>query len=369
MVESKTVYFGARVFDGEALREDCALVVEGGRIVALVSVGERPRGARQIDLGGGVLSPGFVDWQVNGGGGVLFNADPTPEGIAKIAAAHRAFGATTIVPTIITDEKRVLEAALAAARAAGSAIHVEGPFLDVRRKGVHRADFIRPITDADVAALIAAHSGPMIVTLAPSVVDVAYIEALTKAGIVVSLGHSEASAEQAFAAFDAGASAVTHIFNAMSPMLSREPGLVGAALARRGVVCGLIADGFHVADAAMNVTLAAKGAGAIALVSDSMSTAAGGPDTFALQGRTIRREGGRLTDDSGTLAGADIVMRDAAAYCVARLGAPLADALKMATSTPARLLGLAGEVGSLMPGAKANLLHLSDGLDLLAVLG
>ena len=369
MAESTTVYFGARLFDGAALREDCALVVEGGRIVALVRVGERPRGARQIDLGGGVLAPGFVDWQVNGGGGALFNADPTPEGIAKISAAHRAFGTTTIVPTLITDEKRVLDAALAAARAARSPIHVEGPFLDVRRKGVHRADFIRPMTDADVASLIAARAGPMIVTLAPSAVSLAHVAALAKAGIVVSLGHSEASAEQAFAAFDAGACAVTHLFNAMSPMQSREAGLVGAALARPGVVCGLIADGLHVADATMKAALAAKGSSGIALVSDSMSSAAGGPDVFTLQGRTIRRQGGRLTDETGTLAGADIVMRDAVAYCVKKLGAPLADALKMATSTPARLLGLEREVGSLAPGAKADLVHLSDGLDLLAVLG
>ena len=369
MAEATKVYFGARLFDGDTLREDFALVVEDGRVAGLVPVSERPRGARQIDLGGGVLSPGFVDWQVNGGGGVLFNADPTPEGIAKIAAAHRAFGTTTIAPTIITDEKRVLDAALDAARAAGSSIHVEGPFLDVRRKGVHRADFIRPMTDSDVAALVAARSGPMIVTLAPSVVGVEHIAALAKAGVAVSLGHSEASAEQAFAAFDAGARAVTHLFNAMSPMQSREAGLVGAALARRGVVCGLIADGLHVADATMKVALAAKGSNGIALVSDSMSSAAGGPNVFTLQGRTIRREGGRLTDDSGTLAGADIVMRDAVAYCVSKLGAPLADALKMATSTPARLLGLESAAGALVPGARADLVHLSDRLDLLAVLG
>ena len=369
MAETETIaYFGARLFDGFALAADRALVVEDGRVAAIVPIGERPRGARQVDLGGGVLSPGFVDWQVNGGDGVLFNADPTPEGIAKIAAAHRAAGTTTIVPTVITDEMRVLDAALSAARAAGTPIHVEGPFLDVRRKGVHRADFIRPMLDEDVATLIAARAGSMIVTLAPSVTSLAHIAALAKSGIVVSLGHSESTAEQAFAAFDAGARAVTHIFNAMSQMSAREPGLVGAALARREIVCGLIADGFHAADAAMTVALTAKGAGGIALVSDSMPTAAGGPNSFILQGRTIKRERGRLTDNSGTLAGADIVMRDAVVYCATKLGTPLAAALEMATATPARLLGLDSSVGTLIPGAKAELVHLSDSLDVIAVL-
>jgi len=365
----RIAYFGARLFDGFVFAEDRALLVEEGRVAAIVPIEERPYDARQVDLGGGVLSPGFVDWQVNGGGGVLFNDDPTPEGISKLSAAHRAAGTTTIVSTVITDEKRVLDAALKAARAARAPIHVEGPFLDARRKGVHRADLIRPMLDADVAALIGAHTGPMIVTLAPSVVSLAHIKALTTAGIVVSLGHSEASVQQAFAAFDAGARAVTHLFNAMSQMNAREPGLVGAALARQGIFCGLIADGLHVADAAMTVAIAAKGAGGIALVSDSMPTAAGGPGTFSLQGRTIKRERGRLTDEAGTLAGADIVMRDAVAYCAVNRGVPLADALKMATSTPARLLGLESSIGTLSPGAEAQLVHLSDDLDLLAVFG
>ena len=365
----KTVYFGARLFDGFALAADRALVVEDGRISAMVAFAERPCDARQIDLGGGVLSPGFVDWQVNGGGGALFNDDPTPECISRLSAAHRAAGTTTIVSTIITDEKRVLDSALQAARAARAPIHVEGPFLDVRRNGVHRADLIRPMLDADVAALIAAHTTPMIVTLAPSIVSLSHIKALTDAGIVVSLGHSEASAQQAFAAFDAGARAVTHLFNAMSQLNAREPGLVGAALARQGVFCGLIADGLHVADAAMKVAMAAKGASRIALVSDSMPPAAGGPDTFTLQGRKIKRDHGRLTNEAGTLAGADIVMLDAVVYCALKLGVPLADALMMATSTPARLLGLESRVGTLSPGAEAQLVHLSDDLDLLAVLG
>ncbi len=369
----RKTYFGAALFDGFAMRLDCALVVEGGRIAAVTPVAGRPRDGEQVDLGGGVLSPGFIDWQVNGGGGVLFNAEPTPEGIAKIAAAHRAFGTTSLLPTLITDAPEVLAEGLKAAKAAlgrtpGSlGIHVEGPFIDVARKGVHRPDFIRPMRPDDVAALIGAEAGTMLVTLAPNIVGLADIAVLAMAGIIVSLGHSEASPEQADAAFRAGARAVTHLFNAMSELQGRAPGLVGAALARRDVFCGIIADGLHVHPASIRAAFAAKGAGALCLVSDAMPPAAGGADSFALQGRAIHREDGRLVDSAGALAGAAITMRDAVAYCVEVLGLPLADALQIATSTPARLLRLQAEIGTMAVGARADLVHLGARTELLAV--
>ena len=371
---SKTqVYIGATLFDGFALLRDRALVVEDGRIAGLISFADRPIRGEPIDLNGGLLAPGFVDWQVNGGGGVLFNADPTPEGIAKIAAAHRAYGTTAILPTVITDEKAVLAEGLKAANAARAAtpaslgVHVEGPFLDPARKGVHRADLIRPMVEADVSQLLEAKAGAMVVTLAPNKVDLPHIERLARGGATVSLGHSDASAEQANAAFDAGAKAVTHLFNAMSQMQGRAPGMVGAALARKGIVCGLIVDGIHVHDTTMRAAIAAKGASEISLISDAMPPAAGGSDRFSLQGREIFRDGRHLTDATGALAGATIVMRDAVAYSAQALGVSVADALRMATSTPARLLGLADEVGTLKIGARADLVHLTDALDLLAV--
>ncbi|MGH6798583.1 MAG: N-acetylglucosamine-6-phosphate deacetylase, partial [Roseiarcus sp.] len=243
------VLYGARLFDGERLHDDHALVVEGESIQALTRFEDRPRGGEQLDLGGGVLSAGFVDWQINGGGGVLFNAEPTVEGIAAIAAAHRRAGVTAFLPTVVTDAPRVLIQALAAAREARSrvpgalGVHVEGPFIDPRRKGVHPAQFIRPMLKEDADALIAARAGVMVVTLAPASVPLEFIARLAKAGIVVSLGHSDASAEEALAVFDAGASAVTHLYNAMSQLASRAPGVVGAALADPRIVCGLIADG------------------------------------------------------------------------------------------------------------------------------
>jgi N-acetylglucosamine-6-phosphate deacetylase len=367
------VFFGARLFDGLAMREDCALVVEGGAVVAVAPTAERPRGGEQIDLSGGVLSPGLVDWQVNGGGGVLFNATPTAAAAAAIAAAHRRAGVTAIVPTVITDSPAVLAAALAAAGEAARVtpgvlgVHVEGPFIDPRRRGVHLAEFIRPMRDRDCDQLVAAKAGAMVVTLAPSAAGPERIARLAAAGIVVSLGHAEATAEEAGAAFAAGARAVTHLFNAMSQLGSRTPGLVGAALADPAVVCGLVADGHHVHGAAMRAAINAKGAGGIALVSDAMPPAAGGPPVFSLQGRRMRREGTRLIDDFDTLAGGAITLLDAVRHVVGPLGLPLADALRMATSTPARLLGLDGCIGALGPGARADLVHFDDDLALRGV--
>src|SRR5271155_430758 len=367
------VLYGARLFDGERLHDDCALVIDGDSIQALTRFEGRPRGGEQVDLGGGILAPGFIDWQINGGGGVLFNDEPTAEGIVAIAAAHRSAGVTGFLPTVVTDAPRVLTQALAAAREAQKrvpgalGVHVEGPFIDRRRKGVHPAEFIRPMQEKDADALIAARAGVMVVTLAPASVSLERIARLTKAGIVVSLGHSDASAEEADSVFRAGARAVTHLYNAMSQLSSRAPGVVGAALADKRIICGLIPDGEHAHPAAYRTALAAKGPRGVALVSDAMPPAAGGPDVFELQGRRMTRVGNKLTAEDGTLAGATITMRDAVDYLVHVLKVPLADALMMATLTPARLLRVDNRIGRLKPGLRADLVHLTDDLRLAEV--
>jgi N-acetylglucosamine-6-phosphate deacetylase len=367
------VFTGARLFDGERFHDDRALIVEGASIRALVDFKDRPRGADEIDLGGGTLAPGLIDWQINGGGGVLFNAEPSVESIARIAAAHRREGVTGFLPTVVTDTPGVLAAALTAARIAHGrvpgalGVHVEGPFIDPRRPGVHPSPWIRPMREEDAAALIRMRAGAMVVTLAPASVPLELIQRLTRAGIVVSLGHSDATAEEAEAVFGAGARAVTHLYNAMSQLSSRAPGVVGAALASPNVICGLIADGEHAHPAAYRAALAAKGPAGVALVSDAMPPAAGGPDVFELQGRRVTRAGHKLVDESGTLAGAAITMRDAVRYVAHTLGLPVADALTMATLTPARLLGLEDRVGRLAPGCQADLIHLTDDLDVVGV--
>jgi N-acetylglucosamine-6-phosphate deacetylase len=362
------VLYGARLFDGERLHDDCALALEGDSIRALTRFQDRPVDCEQVDLGGGILSPGFIDWQINGGRGALFNAEPTVEGIAAIGSAHRLAGVTAFLPTVVTDAPQVLDAALAAAREARArvpgalGIHVEGPFIDLKRKGAHPPEFIRPMREEDADSLIATQAGVMVVTLAPASVPLERIARLAKAGIVVSLGHSDASAEEALAVFDAGAGAVTHLYNAMSQLNSRAPGVVGAALADKRVICGMIADGEHAHPSAYRAALAARGARGIALVSDAMPSAAGGPDAFELHGRRIKRLGAKLVTEDGTLAGAAITMRDAVAYVVHKLGIPVADALMMATLTPARLLRVDDRIGRLKPGHRADLVHLTDDL-------
>ncbi|HXT09870.1 MAG TPA: N-acetylglucosamine-6-phosphate deacetylase [Roseiarcus sp.] len=360
------IFVGARLFDGERFRDDCALVTEGEAIRALVPHGERPVG-ETVDLGGGMLAPGFVDWQVNGGGGYLFNDAPTPRTIHAIVAAHRRFGTTALAPTLITDAPEKLAAALDAGRAANPGslgVHVEGPFIDSRRKGAHPLRHIRAMTEDDARVLIEKRA--RVVTLAPASVSLALMRRLAEAGIVVSLGHSEATAEQARACFDAGARAVTHLFNAMSPLGTREPGVVGAALADGRIYAGFIADGLHVHELSGQLAYRLKGARRLTLVSDAMPPAAGGPDVYDLSGRQVRRAGLSLTLPDGTLAGAVITLHDAVRFAAQRL-APLADALKMATSTPARLLRVADRHGVLKPGARADLVHLADDLALRGV--
>jgi N-acetylglucosamine-6-phosphate deacetylase len=364
------VLSGARLFDGERFFDDHALVVDQGAIVALTPYAERPRGGETRDLGGGVLAPGFIDWQVNGGGGVLFNETPTVEGIRAIVEAHRKYGVTSLLPTIITDAPEKLSLALQAARRAldeipgALGIHVEGPFIDPRRKGAHPPEWIRPMREEDAEGLIGARAGVMVVTLAPASAPNELIGRLANSGVVVSVGHSEASAEEARAAFDAGASAVTHLYNAMSQLGHRAPGVVGAALADPRIICGFIADGFHVHEAATRVAFRAKGAGGIALVSDAMPPAAGGPEIYELQGRRVTQVGLKLTLDDGTLAGAAITLLDAVRYVHQTIGVALAEALTMATSTPARLLRIDDRLGRLKPGRRADFVHLGDDLRL-----
>jgi N-acetylglucosamine-6-phosphate deacetylase len=364
------VFVGARLFDGHRLQRDAALVVESGVVIAVTSYAERPRAADQRDLGGGILAPGFVDWQVNGGGGVLFNETPTPEGIQAIVEAHRRFGTTAMLPTLITDSPTKLGVALKAAseargRTSGAlGIHIEGPFIDPRRKGAHPPEWIRAMRDADADALIEGRTGVMAVTLAPAAASTDQISKLVQNGIVVSVGHSDATAEEARAAFDSGASAVTHLYNAMSQLGHRTPGLVGAALVDPRVICGFIADGFHVHEIAGRIAYNAKGPTGIALISDAMPPAASGPSVYELQGRRVNQVGLKLTLDDGTLAGAAITMLDAVRYSVSTLGIDVAAALEMATLTPARLLRIDDSHGRLQAGARADLVHLSDDLDL-----
>ena len=360
---------GARIFDGDSFRDGHAVVIDGARITSVALSRELPTGMAKHDLGGGLLAPGFIDVQVNGGGGALLNDAPSVDTVARIATSHRKFGTTGLLPTVITDAPEVTLAAIDAVRAARAmgvpgvlGIHIEGPFLDVARKGAHAAQFIRDMTEADADQLAAADCGAIMLTLAPNRVRPELIRRLASKGVLVSLGHAEATAVEAQTALEAGALAFTHLYNAMSQLNGREPGMVGAALMDAKCFAGLIADGHHVHDLALRLALQAKRHDRIMLITDAMPTAAGGPDSFLLQGRRVTRKGGRLELDDGTLAGSDLTMDAGVRYCVLQLGVGLAEALRMASLSPARFLRRDKELGRIAPGYLASLVHLGDDL-------
>jgi N-acetylglucosamine-6-phosphate deacetylase len=363
---------GVRIFDGETVREGLAVVIKDTRIVEVIPKEKVPDNMERRNLYGGVLAPGFIDVQVNGGGGALLNENPSIETVKRIAASHRKFGTTGMLPTVITDAPHVLAESIAAVKAAYAAktpgvlgIHIEGPFLDIDRKGAHNAHFIRTMTNTDVDLIAHADCGVVMLTLAPNRVPLGLIEKLAADGVLVSLGHSDASFVEVQLALDVGARAFTHVFNAMSQMNGREPGMVGAALSDAESFCGLIADGLHVHDAATRVAIAAKNKGRIMLVTDAMPTAADGPDSFELQGRMVKRVKGRLVLDDGTLAGSNLTMDQAVRYCVNNLGVKLEDALCMASLNPATFIRADHELGRIRSGYLASLVHLSDDLTVL----
>lgn len=337
-------------------------MVQDGRIAAITPLAEAA--SPRIDADGLLLAPGFVDWQVNGGG-VLFNENPTPEGIAAIARAHAGFGTTAMTPTLITDAREVAAQAAEAIAATRDecvvGVHFEGPHLSGARKGAHDARFIRPMQLADLELLSRRDLGKVIATVAPESAGLDDIGALAKAGVLVSLGHTDADYQTAMKAFDAGARAVTHLYNAMSPLTHRAPGVVGAALDHPDVTVGLIADGHHVHPAALRLAVRAKREGMATLVTDAMPTVGVDGRSFELNGRTVTRRDGRLTLDDGTLAGSDLNMASAVRFMVGQVGTPLEDALRMASLYPARLLGLRDR-GHLTPGARADIIGLDQDL-------
>jgi N-acetylglucosamine-6-phosphate deacetylase len=361
-----------RLFDGERLLARHGVVIENGRIQAVLPANAvdpvLPR--RHLD---GLLAPGFIDTQVNGGGGFQFNDATTVEGIAGIGAAHRRFGTTGFMVTLISDTREKTAAAVAAARAGLAAgmpgllgIHIEGPFLNVQRRGVHAAAMIRALEPEDLAILTALRAGRTLVTLAPEKVSPADLRRLVEAGVVVAAGHTAADHATVRRALDLGLTGFTHLYNAMPPLAGREPGPVGAALEDPAAWCGIIVDLHHVCAASLKVAIAAKGFERMMLVTDAMATVGTDLAEFTFQGQRIRRAGGRLTTAegaaAGTLAGSDLDMATAVRNTVRHLGLPLEQALAMASRVPAAFLRLEGELGRIAPGYRASLVQLDEDL-------
>lgn len=373
MTRPRHAFTGAAIFDGTTRHIGHALVIEAGQVAAIVPEAGLDSAVPEERLSGGVICPGFVDLQVNGGGGVMLNDDPSVAALSLMAQAHARLGATSILPTLITDGPEKVSAAIDAVEQAIAqgvpgilGLHLEGPHLSVARKGAHEASLIRPMGARDLdRMLIAARRLPfLMLTVAPETVTPVQIETLTGAGVIVSIGHSDAAFETCIAAAKAGATCVTHLFNAMRQLGNREPGVVGAALSRGSLSAGLIADGHHVHPEAMRIAIRAKeGPGRIFLVSDAMAVAGTDADEFDLGGRRVLRRGGRLTLEDGTLAGADLDLLTAVRNLLRWTLADADTALAMATDVPARLIDAAPGLGALVPGGPADFLHLDLATD------
>ena len=366
----RTALVNGRVLAGRGIVSGQTLLLSGARIEALVDpVDSRCRDAVIVDLGGQLLLPGFIDVQVNGGGGVLFNDEPSPESIRAIGAAHRRFGTTGFLPTLISDDLDTIVRAIAAVQTALDAgmpgvlgVHIEGPFLNSARRGVHDSKHLRLLDTGLVTLLSRLRAGRTILTLAPEMTTPDIIEKLVAAGILVSAGHSDASYAETTAAIAHGLRGFTHLFNAMARLEPRAPGIVGAALYDEGTWCGIIVDGHHVDPVMLKLALRCKRHDRFMLVTDGMPVVGSEASTFVLQGRTIRVVDGICRDENGTLAGTALDMAAAVRNAVSLLGLDVVEAARMASEYPAEFLGLGNELGRIAPGYRANLVLMDEEL-------
>jgi N-acetylglucosamine-6-phosphate deacetylase len=359
---------GKILLDG-GLALGLALLLADGRIQGLVDDARVPQDARRIDLEGGLLAPGFIDLQVNGGGGVLLNDAPEPATIARIGKAHRRYGTTGFLPTLITADRATMARAIDAARRAIDdgmpgvlGIHLEGPHINPARKGVHDEEHLRPLADNDVALLTSLRRGTTVLTLAPECVPAAAVAALAREAIIFA-GHTDGTFAEIRAGLSAGISGFTHLFNAMSQVGAREPGAVGAALTS-DAACGLIVDGHHVHPANLRLAFEARPHG-LFLVTDAMPPVGAAMAGFALGGQWIEVREGRCTTADGRLAGSALDMASAVRNAVRLVGIPLEEALRMASTRPADLLG-ERERGRIAPGMHADLVLLDETLQVRA---
>lgn len=361
-----SILTNARILVGREIVDDHAVVLDGAKIKGVVRRTNSPEGEVR-NLGGALLLPGFVDVQVNGGNGRLFNDSPDVETIRHIGETHRRYGTTGFLPTLISDELDVIEAAIGAVDAAIEegvpgviGIHIEGPFLSTDKKGVHDPTRFRRLQRQHVRLLTSLKRGKTLVTLAPENASPDLVRELVRAGVIVSAGHTDASYGVMRACLDAGVSGFTHLFNAMSHMSSREPGVVGAALEDQASWCGLIVDGRHVAPALLRIALRCKPMEKFMLVTDAMPSVGMEHKEFRLQGRVITVEDGVCVAEGGTLAGSDLEMATAVKNAIEMLGVDIVDAANMASLNPAAFLGLEGSLGRIAAGWRANLVAVDD---------
>ena len=361
---------------GDQPMEDAVVIVRNGVIERIVASPEVDADIEVVDFGAIDLAPGFVDVQVNGGGGVLLNDDPTPKAARAIAEAHRRYGTTSLLPTLITDSadkivaaRKAIDDCLREGTPGVVGVHFEGPFLDERKSGAHDRRFLRDAKPDEVDSMLGRAGGVTLVTAAANRLGGGVLERWLEAGVIVSLGHSAATFEEATDVFEHGVRGVTHLYNAMSPLESRAPGVVGATFAHDRVFAGLILDGIHAHYGAARAAFAALGRDRMMLVTDAVQpVGAENCDEFRLGGQTVRLENGRCVNDEGNLAGSALDMQSAVRNAVRELGVGLGDALVMASRTPARFLGLQAQIGGLGEGMRADMVALDHDLRLVEVI-
>ena len=370
---TRLALINGRVLTDHGLETGLTVLVEAGRIHAVVAqTPDLPASVQVHDLQGATLLPGYIDCQVNGGGGALFNNAPDVDTLHRIGAAHRRFGTTGFLPTLISDDAQVMEQAITATRQAINqkvpgvlGIHLEGPYIAPARKGTHDAGKFRVPDAAEMDMATALDNGITLITLAPECVGTDVVRALVERGALLCAGHTAASYDQARAGLDAGIRGFTHLFNAMSPLTGREPGTVGAALEDRDSWCGVIVDGHHVHPASLRVVLAAKPRGKVLLVTDAMPPVGADDPSYVLYGETITVRDGVVRNAAGSLAGSALDMATAVRNTVQWLNLPLEEAARMASTYPAQFLGIGDRYGRIAPGYQADLVALDEQLQVI----
>lgn len=365
----RTVFVNGAIFDGKRFHEDKALTIENGTITSFEELVNRDEQDTYYDLDGGLLAPGFIDTQINGGGGVMFNDNPSVDTLQTMIDSHRQFGTTSIFPTLIsTDFSTMCKAATAVKDAISSniagirGIHFEGPYLSTTKKGVHNEQIIRNVDNDALKLFSQSGLGEVLVTLAPEKVSPTFIQDLVQAGIRVCAGHTNATFKQMNEAFSNGVRGITHLFNAMSQFDSRAPGVVGAALEHKESWCGIIVDGYHVHPSTLRTAIKAKPHGKMILVTDAMATVGAANKSFILNDEEIIAIEGRCATSEGRLAGSDLDMASAVKNSVDLLKIPLEEALRMASLYPAEFVGLSDRLGQIKVGYQADLVHLNKEL-------
>ncbi len=363
---------GAKLFTGTGFTERHALVLKDDCITQIIAEDQLDPEIPRQHLNGGILAPGFIDLQVNGGGGELFNNNPSLTALKAIARGHRQGGTTGLLPTLISDTPdnhrrcvAVVDDAIAAEMPGILGVHIEGPFFDLERRGVHNRDYIRALEQRDIDWLCSLRRFPVMVTLAPEHTSPGQIRTLVDAGILVCAGHTNADYDAVRRALSEGLRGFTHLFNAMSPLQGRAPGVVGAALEDADSWCGIVVDGHHVHPASIRIARAAKPQGKLYLVTDAMATVGALTKSFELYGETISEKDGRLVNSEGRLAGSAISMMDAVRIATTQVGFALEESLRMASLYPAQMLKMDDKKGRIAPGYHADLVHFSTDFQVL----